>query len=313
MSSRRLVSRRATALLVGAVCLLPAAGWAITLNQVDTFNNETTQGWGVNRFANPITPVGIELDGGSSGVAGDHALLMDSNEYGIGRLVIINESQWTGNWTAAGVTRITMDVKNPNAFTLSMRLGISGPNPPSSGGSGTNFVTKVAVPVPADNAWHSISFDVSAADFAFVNIGSENIAAALASVAHFRILHDRWPGDYNANLVVDAADYVVWRDTISTTVPTGTGADGSGPMSVPDGAIDGYDYDFWRSQYGSANVSFVPLYFIPGKFLLDNIRAVGGAAAGAGVAQVAEIPEPASLLLMSVAFIYGWLAARHRV
>ncbi|TWT33956.1 hypothetical protein KOR34_37920 [Posidoniimonas corsicana] len=52
-------------------------------------------------------------------------------------------------------------------------------------------------------------------------------------------------GDYNADGVVDAADYTVWRDTLGQSVPVGTGADGDG-----DGQIDQGDYVAWRSNYG---------------------------------------------------------------
>ena len=54
-------------------------------------------------------------------------------------------------------------------------------------------------------------------------------------------------GDYNGNNVVDAADYVVWRDTYGqTATPHGSGADGD--LS---GMIDDPDYDFWRARFGT--------------------------------------------------------------
>lgn len=65
-------------------------------------------------------------------------------------------------------------------------------------------------------------------------------------------------GDYNHNGVVDAADYVVWRDTLTQTVsPAGSGADGDSS-----GTIDAGDFNFWRINFsnpagsglGAANV-----------------------------------------------------------
>jgi hypothetical protein len=53
-------------------------------------------------------------------------------------------------------------------------------------------------------------------------------------------------GDYNGNGVVDAADYVVWRNTINQNVTPGTGADG-----VPNGTIDSADYTYWRARFGN--------------------------------------------------------------
>jgi hypothetical protein len=54
------------------------------------------------------------------------------------------------------------------------------------------------------------------------------------------------PGDYNRNGVVDAADYVVWRDTL-TQSGTGLAADGTG-----NNLIDAADYDVWRAHFGRA-------------------------------------------------------------
>jgi dockerin type I repeat protein len=54
-------------------------------------------------------------------------------------------------------------------------------------------------------------------------------------------------GDYNHNGVVDAADYVLWRNTLGQSAsPAGSGADGNG-----NGTIDADDYSFWRSKFGS--------------------------------------------------------------
>ncbi len=54
-------------------------------------------------------------------------------------------------------------------------------------------------------------------------------------------------GDYNGDGEVNAADYVVWRNTLGNTVPTGTGADGNG-----NGVIDVGDYGEWKSNYGAS-------------------------------------------------------------
>ena len=50
-------------------------------------------------------------------------------------------------------------------------------------------------------------------------------------------------GDYNGNHVVDAADYVLWRNTLNQTVTAGSGADGNA-----DGTINAADYDFLCSK-----------------------------------------------------------------
>lgn len=55
-------------------------------------------------------------------------------------------------------------------------------------------------------------------------------------------------GDYNADGVVDAVDYAVWRETLGEAVlAAGAGADGDG-----DGMIGAGDLAVWRSRYGSS-------------------------------------------------------------
>jgi hypothetical protein len=54
------------------------------------------------------------------------------------------------------------------------------------------------------------------------------------------------PGDYNHDGGVDAADYVVWRKGVGTSVaPPFVGADGDG-----DSSIDPGDYDVWTEHFG---------------------------------------------------------------
>lgn len=76
-------------------------------------------------------------------------------------------------------------------------------------------------------------------------------------------------GDYNGNGIVDAADYVVWRNTIGQPAsPAGSGADGN-----ESGAIDPGDFDYWRARFG--NVVTTP-------------------------ASGAAVPEPAAMALLLV-------------
>ena len=58
------------------------------------------------------------------------------------------------------------------------------------------------------------------------------------------------PGDYNLSDTVDAADYVVWRNTLGNVVAPFSGADGSG-----NGIIDQADYGVWRANFGKVMAS----------------------------------------------------------
>ncbi len=80
-------------------------------------------------------------------------------------------------------------------------------------------------------------------------------------------------GDYNKNGVVDAADYVVWRNTQGQSVATGTGADGNF-----DGQITMADFTVWRSHFG---------------------QSAGSGADGASTGQ-STVPEPTLWVLLAL-------------
>ncbi len=72
-------------------------------------------------------------------------------------------------------------------------------------------------------------------------------------------------GDYNSNGIVDAADYVVWRDSV--------GAESLLNRDVTNvGAVGSGDYDSWRSRFGNTS--------------------------GAGVGSATSVPEPGAMTLI---------------
>jgi hypothetical protein len=91
-------------------------------------------------------------------------------------------------------------------------------------------------------------------------------------------------GDYNGDLVVSAADYTVWRNTLGQSVAFHVaGADGDA-----DGHINFGDYTYWKSRYGDI---------------------VGGMGAG----QVGNVPEPTALTLAAASILLvSWASPRMR-
>ncbi len=94
------------------------------------------------------------------------------------------------------------------------------------------------------------------------------------TTAELDAIFTRLVGDYNGDTRVDAADYIVWRNTFGTTVTPFSGADGDGSGTIGDG-----DYALWRANFGATS-----------------------AAAGAFVG---ALPEPAPLLLVGVATFFA--------
>lgn len=80
-------------------------------------------------------------------------------------------------------------------------------------------------------------------------------------------------GDYNHNGVVDAADYIVWRNTLGLSSPLD--ADGN-----TNGMIDPGDYDVWKSKFGTV---------------------ISGA--GSAIGAVA-VPEPSAAFLLAIGGVF---------
>jgi len=79
------------------------------------------------------------------------------------------------------------------------------------------------------------------------------------------------PGDYNQDGVVNAADYVVWRNNNGTAFAL--------PNRDPElgGNIGQADYDFWVDNFGNTS--------------------------GAGAAVASAVPEPTALGLLMIAVL----------
>jgi phospholipase/lecithinase/hemolysin len=97
------------------------------------------------------------------------------------------------------------------------------------------------------------------------------------------------PGDYNRDTQIDAADYVVWRNSFGKT-GVNLPADGNG-----NGQVDAVDFDVWRAQFGATAARGTSAQLAPGE--------------SPGAQYVAE---PASLLLLALAAILSQLAGRRR-
>jgi hypothetical protein len=66
-------------------------------------------------------------------------------------------------------------------------------------------------------------------------------------------------GDYNGDGIVDAADYVVWRDNLGQFYALTNG----NPEAVTEGFVDDEDYDYWVANYGHIAGSLAANAIIP--------------------------------------------------
>jgi len=280
--------RRSGWILSIVVLLTVQPARAITLGQIDDFEDGTTANWFTQGGSVTFTNIS---DAGPMG-AGDNALNADVPS----RLVITNQMQWTGNYVAAGVTQISMDLRHQYSFPLAMRIGISN-GAPGPSGTGDTYVTNYSLAVPDDGQWHHLVFNISAGNFepSFANtFPSPSAAAALANVTQFRLLHNPTPRDFRGEFAagtfqidnvlaagnvpaddadfdgdndVDGQDFLIWQRGlgVGTMIASGDADD--------NGMVDAADLAVWKAQFGG----------------------------GASVATLSAIPEPTGLAVAGIA------------
>jgi hypothetical protein len=112
---------------------------------------------------------------------------------------------------------------------------------------------------------------------------SQAVQNGLVSIpVSYQVLPPLLVGDYNQNGGVDAADYVLWRDTLGQMVANGAGADGN-----RDGSVNNDDYSIWRSQFG---------------------KSAGATMLASAARSDIAVPEPSAGWLISLAVCLGSLA-----
>jgi hypothetical protein len=177
---------RTAALLT--MLLLAARAQAISLGQIDDFQDLTTQNW-TDGNPSPNPPVNVP-DGGPAG-AGD-AFLQDVSAGGSGpgsALVMFNFTQWIGDYVAAGVGAIEADMSNLGDVPLYMRIAIEG-------AAGTRYGSTTAAVLPTDGEWYHLRFDLAALTLI---TGEDSLEEVLSNVTTLRILSSEagpgWMGD----------------------------------------------------------------------------------------------------------------------
>lgn len=161
---------------------------------LDDFEDGTNQGWGNggNAGAGAVTMTTSLPDAGPAGI-GDTAI-----DVGFGnRAVIINtDARWTGNYTAAGVEAVRLDINNTGNNTVDLRIGIRGPDA-GTGGSGGSWVT-AAQSVAPGSGWVTLIFPLRESDLSntdeFGGVGFDP-AVALSDVQQIRLIDNNDPFD----------------------------------------------------------------------------------------------------------------------
>ena len=177
----------ACALVSAAVTALATPAAAITLGIADTFQSGADGGWSAG-LASANRPT-VVASGGPAGAGDGYLRISAPGGQGAGsRLTAIAGAQWSGNYLAAGVDAITLDIQNLGNTTLQLRLWLAGP-------AGSTALSSTAVVVPAGSGWTQARFALDASALT----GSVPTAlATLADVQQLRLFHSStaaFPGE----------------------------------------------------------------------------------------------------------------------
>jgi len=165
-------------------CLLANTSSAqIALGQVDDFSVAgDALGW--VQGGSSATPPAHNIGLGPDGSAGH--LEVVSGALGQPRLLFWNQTQWTGDYTSAGVSRIRLFADNRSSAgagggaDINLRLALRGP-------SNDWYVTD-AVPLADGSGWTSLLFDLDPTSLTSAAGPNNGAAAALASVERLELL-----------------------------------------------------------------------------------------------------------------------------
>ena len=175
-------------LVIWGAAIAPVAASPI-VGQIDDFQDGTTMGWAVAALGSPNPAPPVNVPNGGPGGAGD-AYLQLTSLGGVGpasRLVAFNGAQWAGDYLAAGVGAIAMDVQNLSTADLFLRLAFEDPmgGPPAD----VAFSTAPII-LPASSGWTHVVFPVDVADLT-AGLGSVN--TALSNTTLLRLYHSDTP------------------------------------------------------------------------------------------------------------------------
>jgi hypothetical protein len=96
------------------LCFVPGTVWAISAELVNDFEDGTTMGWGGNQQ-------GTLEHAATGGSASDGFLQTSIVEFHLGTK---NEDAWSGDYLAAGVTAVQMDLNHLQPVNEDMRIRV---------------------------------------------------------------------------------------------------------------------------------------------------------------------------------------------
>ena len=167
----------AAAVVVAALVAARPATAAVVSGQVDDFEGGGVLSW--QGGPNNLTPPTNISSGGPAGADDNYMRLTSNGSFGAGgRLIIFNQNQWAGDYLAANVGSIRMQVNNLGATDLALRLILLGPF------GQQNLATQTSADVPAGSGWNTITFSLASA-----NLTGGDFGSVMSAVRELNLLH----------------------------------------------------------------------------------------------------------------------------
>lgn len=186
-------ARRSRGIRAGVLVALglawTAAASAITVGQLDTFQNGTTLQW-VDALGGAISPnpPTVVANAGPGG-AGDFALRITGtgSVAGPGGRLVANtiQARWIGNYLSAGINGVMLDLRNQSAVDLTIRVAVDGP---AIGATGGRWVSQGVV-VPSGSGWRTLTFSLLSGDLLPGDFAATSATTTLSDVAVLRVMH----------------------------------------------------------------------------------------------------------------------------
>jgi len=178
---------------LAATLSLAQLAFGVTIGQLDTFQDGTTDGWfagGLGMGAMPPIPPQVIANGGPLGQGDEYLQVTALGGNGPGsKIAVINTAQWAGNYLASGISGIDMDLKNLGDTDLTIRLLFEDPmmGPPID-----EAVTTSGIFLPVGGGWTNAFFPISPAS---LTVLSGDATTLLGNTTLIRIIDSPTPAD----------------------------------------------------------------------------------------------------------------------
>ncbi len=181
--------------LAAAGCLLSvASARAVSLGQIDDFEDGTVKNWR-NGGVGDAPPVLNISTGGPAGVD-DNFMQISSDGVDAGQfLTVFNRAQWLGDYITAGITAVEMDLRNLGSVDLTIHLAFkTNPGPSASGYLSQGFS------LAAGGGWQHVIFLIGPASMAAINGPADFDTFFAGNFGEVRLINE----EADANLIGDS-------------------------------------------------------------------------------------------------------------